>query len=364
MAKINGKTLPAALKEIETALVVLVPEAVRQLKVEGPCYAVILCYIDSTTDEFTPYGLVAPEAVRAEALRADPAGAASSIWSPHQALTLPKPLPTFTLEDAAFVARCQACYQYLMEKGGDLDDDRMLLPFRKMMYRVAQQLNGLDWSSCLAPTDDFVVIASDWTGYWVEEDARASLPSAARKRLESRRLFFNGSAVLDQKAIIKRMRELQAGVARQPKEAQVQFWIGQLESMVAGVPCDVTQIGCDHGLAIDALQGLAGAAALPMAEFVRRHLDHDRAKAISLPFSLLSAIESPGPSPLRLHRLLREILAECCRPDAGKKVGKTTAYHCARSLHRLFPDYPKPEMAESGALKDDRKFFDAPMPTG
>ncbi len=181
------------------------------------------------------------------------------------------------------------------------------------------------------------------------------------------RLFFNGSAVLDQKAIISAHAEASGGSRQTAKGSPGQFWIGP-----AGVD------GRRRSL--------------------RRHADRMRPRswrsmpwrglcrsrrgfrwpsscggistaitqqAISLPFSLLSAIESPGPSPLRLHRLLREILAECCRPDASKKKSAkrppTTVRDACTGCSRAIPS---PKWRTAVRLKDDRKFSDAPMPAG
>ena len=64
------------------------------------------------------------------------------------------------------------------------DEGELLRPFRSMMHRVANRLNGLDWPGSLKTVKEFVVVAADRVGYWLTEDMRASLPPAKLKSLQ------------------------------------------------------------------------------------------------------------------------------------------------------------------------------------
>ena len=80
----DDASLAAVLREIEATLIARVPAKVRELRMADPAYALILCYVDTTTDQYTPYGIVAPETARQRALAQHAHDASCWIWSPHR----------------------------------------------------------------------------------------------------------------------------------------------------------------------------------------------------------------------------------------------------------------------------------------
>lgn len=63
------------------------------------------------------------------------------------------------------------------------------MPFRAALHDAARELNALDWSGVLPHSDDFVVLAADYIGYWLEEDMAASIPEGRLAVLKSRGLL-------------------------------------------------------------------------------------------------------------------------------------------------------------------------------
>ena len=54
----SKKECNVLLKEIEQELVALFPEAVRKQRLQEAAYGILICYIDLTTDSFTPFAAV------------------------------------------------------------------------------------------------------------------------------------------------------------------------------------------------------------------------------------------------------------------------------------------------------------------
>jgi hypothetical protein len=215
----------------------------------------------------------------------------------------------------------------------------------------------LDWREYLQPTDDFVVIASDWTGCWVKEDAAASLLPQQRALLESRELFFNGPAVRAITKALGKIDRLKAEIATRPVDEQVQYWIGQLDLLIRQEPCDVTEAGSDKGLAFGCLQEIGRPAIMPLLEFVERQLDSQRGHRDTIRFLALKTVREIGQADAEVHRRLRNLLEMSCAANAGQPVWPITPFHCAMSLHELFPGYPKPAMAGNNVLADQEKFL-------
>jgi hypothetical protein len=81
----------ALLAQIEADLVRLVPAAAKAAAVPGPAYALILCYIDTTTDDVMPYVVVRSEAVWRRAVARKGGEASRLIWMPDGPLAVVHP---------------------------------------------------------------------------------------------------------------------------------------------------------------------------------------------------------------------------------------------------------------------------------
>lgn len=178
------KECDVLLKDIEGQLIDMIPTAVKRQRVNETAYGMLLCYIDFTTNSYSPFVALLPESYREKCIanrRLD------FLWAIAEVSVIDIPLRA----PGHFVEMCNAVYEYLSTNDGK-DDYEMILPFRKMIYRVCQVLNAMDWSSYLPVTDDFTIMASDWSpGVCVKEDAAASVPLVKREALLKKGYFFN-----------------------------------------------------------------------------------------------------------------------------------------------------------------------------
>src|SRR5262249_24922113 len=153
---------------------------VSRLKITDHVYALFIVYMDLSTDEYTPYLMVPRESVRREIVeREGPTDGSSIIWMPGHLSQFAREIKC---EGPELRRKCQECYDLLTGDDWSGEDELdVLLPFRRSLYRVAQELNRRDWRNVLTATGDFVVVVSDWTGYRSVEDARASIPLPMRE---------------------------------------------------------------------------------------------------------------------------------------------------------------------------------------
>jgi hypothetical protein len=116
----------------------------------------------------------------------------SSVWLPQQSIDTPfpgYPFPKHLCEEVA--SESNECYS-ILTAGLDLppaDEGPLLMPFRAALHQVARELNLYDWSGILLRSDDFIVLASDYIGYWLEEDMTASISTKQLAALKSRQLL-------------------------------------------------------------------------------------------------------------------------------------------------------------------------------
>jgi hypothetical protein len=70
------------------------------------------------------------------------------------------------------------------------NEDRYMVPFREMVQRVCRTLNGTDWPSVCAVTDDFFVVPADGSMHFGDDypDIVRSVPASRLKLLRSRGL--------------------------------------------------------------------------------------------------------------------------------------------------------------------------------
>lgn len=266
MAKKSSKRIKELLDKIETTLVMSIPETVRNMAVTEKSYLLLLCYYDLTTDAYTPYIVLAPDEWRNKNQdEEDPEQRSSNYWSPHQS----EQFPTTDCEGELLDQHCAECYELLTQEDNGLEEQEQLLPFRKMLSRVALTLNAHDWTGILDTTDDFVVTASDWSGFWVQEDAKRSLPKEKSKLLRKRGYLFNAEQRLV--AEVKAFLKLAAG--RSISE-QIAFWIAQLDAVCQNTPNEIEKRNYDPGHVVKEVLTPLGVVAVPaILELVAKHID-------------------------------------------------------------------------------------------
>ena len=260
----NGKELAALLTDIENDLVKEIPAAVRAEKIKKRSYGILLCYIDFTTDAYTPFAVVLPESHRQECIANR---SVESIWTicavPGQQCDIAK--------KSAVHEKCDRAYRYLQEKWSDQDELRVLMPFRKMFYRVCLRLNELDWSAILPVTEDFVVVASDWSeGCDIVRDAKASVPHAKQERLKDQGLFFNPSKL--PKVALPSSSQLKT-IAKKSVDEQIVFWVSELDAQFHQRDCESSQQGVGPKQIAKKLSKIGSPAAEALLDFIAAKAD-------------------------------------------------------------------------------------------
>ena len=131
-----------------------------------------------------------------------------------------------------------------------------------MIYRVCLSLNQLDWSKVLPVTDDFVVIASDWSaGFQIYKDALASLPKEKVRTLKKSGFFFNPASL--PKPSRNQSRKLNS-IRKKTSAEQADFWILQLDGLFYETECEAKWMGLGEVQVVNKLASLneLGAEAL------------------------------------------------------------------------------------------------------
>jgi hypothetical protein len=177
--------LSKLLTNIQKQLVSDLPEAVRKLRIKSPAYCLFIWYQDSSTDEYTPQFFVAPVRLRDACLAEKDLSkiggdALDAVWRPQQTISFPYQKCRFSTNLCDSVsAEANECCSILFDNPSDEEDgdeSALLMPFRTALHRAARELNGFDWSGVLPRSDDFIVLATDYIGYWLAEDMTASVP--------------------------------------------------------------------------------------------------------------------------------------------------------------------------------------------
>jgi hypothetical protein len=186
--------LSKLLTAIKTKLAASIPKAVRELKIKSPAYCLFIWYQDLSVDEYAPVLGVAPVELRDACLSGKHKkklanDSKTSIWLPQQSIDRPFPgfpFPKHLCEEVA--SESNECYS-ILTAGLDLppaDEGPLLMPFRAALHDVARELNLYDWTRILPRSDDFVVLAADYIGYWLQEDMAASIPGKKLAALKAR----------------------------------------------------------------------------------------------------------------------------------------------------------------------------------
>jgi hypothetical protein len=185
--------LQGLLDFIEVNLVSTIPGIVRKQPPQETCYAIVLWYHDSSTDDHTPEFGILTQSVRAACDKNNdsPDGRTFCYWVPqqndiaidHQLL---KRIPDLR-------SPCDNAYKLMLAANqSDLplaDESEILLPYREMLQRVAKHLSRYDWSEFLDLEESFVITTSDYIGYWWLDDIKAGLSEEQISKLEKRGLL-------------------------------------------------------------------------------------------------------------------------------------------------------------------------------
>ena len=194
----NKDQLTRTLERIERELVSRIPQLASDLGSSDPAYCLFLWYTDLSVDVHEPEIAIATESFRAACLDGqhdeqlgDPAE--WCVWRPQQ--TVDAPFPGFPLSSTycEFVAEeCEWIYkQFDFPTNENEDEGKTLAPFRNMMHSTARALNDIEWSEHFPIAEDFVVIATDYIGYWFPEDVVASLGEERVSQLQLQGLIPN-----------------------------------------------------------------------------------------------------------------------------------------------------------------------------
>lgn len=153
--------LSESLSAVEAHLVEQIPASLANYNSTASHYALFLQYVDYSCDPEVPVVIFGTVDDREQRLKDSP----DMVWIPEFGLA------DIQFDDHAIVDACKSCYRLMQEAADDFDeDDVILLPLRKMLYRACGALLKHEAISNLNPTDDFVVTAIDAAGYWYDQD--------------------------------------------------------------------------------------------------------------------------------------------------------------------------------------------------
>jgi hypothetical protein len=162
------------------------PKMIVRLASQEPVYALFLWYHDSSSTDVTPQFGLGTRSVsqQCELEYADSVESRNvCVWAPQQWLSNPS-RRSFDIGQSEVGTKlqtnCQAAYSLMLAANkSDLplpDEGEILMPFRMMMRRCAVRMNDIDWSNDLDLDDGFVVVALNYTGYWLNDDLQACIP--------------------------------------------------------------------------------------------------------------------------------------------------------------------------------------------
>ena len=265
------------------------------------------------------------------------------------------------------------------------DENRHMPAYRQALHRVAQQLNARDWSQICPVTDDFVVVPADGSMHFVDElaDIAGSIPSASLELLRSRGLlgpeghwdrrpgFSYGEE--EQAESARRVQEIEERVRAMPQPDQINYWIGQLDCLAGGTPCDMTRIGVNAHFPLDRLDEFGKDATVALLELAGKWADQpewdsdDENAAQETPMArvmlyLLWKVKEMQHASPEMERLLQDFLRRSCQINEGRSLWGTLPFHSADCLHELFDRYPEPQMAGNNALENRAEFLSILLP--
>jgi hypothetical protein len=361
------------LAQIEAALIELIPAALKEKRISRPSYAVFLVYMDTTTNEYTPYLLVAMDALRQYALERRGESASFYIWRPVQELHYRKnEFFEVALTDRTLSKKVDKCYRLLSEAPGadTVDDNVSLLPFRRMMRNVARQLNSYSWSDVLPTTDDFVVVATDWSGFWVGDDVPRSLPDDRRELLESRKLLFHEPTEEEQELKRRRLDAVRKKLEIYNEPQRIKFWIQEVRKLARGQQGLLRDQHWTEKVALAELGTFKESAAIPLLDLAKEldALPHEQDGQVSVSAEVLGAvfdtIREIGFADAEIEHRLRDLLAASCRANESRTRWTNTPFHCADALASLIDGYDWPSRDMDDVLTDWQDQMRAPYRLG
>ena len=179
------------LGHLEDLLVTHIPEAAKKMRIKEPVYSLRIWYFGSDTEgDRSPNLIVATEALRQKVLQQKGETAPHFLWAADELYHVDG---TYTqpLEVPEISKLCQEWYAAYESGGGRPPGKKRLQPFREMVQRAAQRLNGYDWSACLRATPDFVVFAADGSHDFCNdyEEMQASVSESQIQDFRERKLL-------------------------------------------------------------------------------------------------------------------------------------------------------------------------------
>jgi hypothetical protein len=194
------KRLDGLLTSIEETLVAELPVAVARLEVAEPSYALFLWYCDSSMVDPSIECSVGTRGIQnacAQQYDDDDDSRIDCTWRPQQRIEDWQLIKRLKIQLPQLTEPCAAAYAMIFAADKSPlpleDEGELLLPLRKMLYRAASRLTAYDWSQVLDVDDSFVVVALEYTGYWLDRDLAACVPPGKCERLVKRGLLRRGT---------------------------------------------------------------------------------------------------------------------------------------------------------------------------
>ncbi|MEO0475758.1 MAG: hypothetical protein AAF085_07295 [Planctomycetota bacterium] len=355
MAMLTKAQVKKNLKEIEAYLIERVPEMVKAKSVDGPVYVVLLCYHDLTVEEYTPVLIIAKQSIRdnhEDQVKQDSGRAG---WVPHIEFYESDDVFEIRLEDEAFSKLCNDVYETISDDWEDQDEEEVIRPFRKSMYKASKALNKLDWSAYLEVTDDFVVAVTDYVGHLVDEDIPASIPRKKRKILDIAG-WFGEPVPPGRHPFFVLTDEINA----MPVDQRIIRLIEMLEKMHRDEKTG--PFDGDTSQAVKLLSECKKPAQVPMIRFVEghigeTHISYEKRKSnlrqLNHILGMMPWVDGVDP---QIESLLQSIIRKSL-PEAEQPLIRGTANRAALHLHSHFEGYPEPKDVDPFTLATNIEEF-------
>jgi hypothetical protein len=368
-------------ERLAARLIDAIPQSIAALRLAEPVCCLRVYYYD--THAPCAYLLLKPveEAFRSKLLVEAGRSALFYLWASGEGKgDGPEAILGQAETDPETADLLQRVYQLLSE-----DEDRFMPPYRMALQRLSYQLNSNDWARICRVTEDFVVVPADGSQHFADEldDITNSIPPARLDLLRSRGLLGPDKqwdrrpgysyAGDEPSETARTVEEIEERARAMSVPDRINYWIGQLDQMAAGEPCDMTKIEVNAHFPVDHAAEIGNDAVVPLLKLACRWADKpewdsdDEEAANPTPMAevilfLLWKVKEMGYADHQVEVLLREFLERSCQANAGRSLWGTLPVHCADCLHELFDRYPETEMAGNNALANRASFLRIPLP--